>query len=238
VDEYRKREKEAVPWLEFVLEKAVREQGGLDDPKKKALALNAVLPYLAKLPNEVERSEYVSKFARRLEIEDGNLLAELRKAARDRKNQFQKETLTTAANVLPAEKKLLQLILGNADLQDSILPICREDYFAGLAGEKIFSIILEEFRCGRFVSFESLNRRLGSGEEQAFIARLAIDGLPEEPSPETAESFLNALMKERLNARKQRIVEEIAVAAAEGDDGALSRLLLERVAVDKELLGL
>ena len=90
VEEYRKREEEAVPCLEFVLEKAIREQGGIDDPKKKALALDAVLPYLAKLTNEVERSEYVSRFARRLAIEDGNLLAELRKAARDKRTDLRK----------------------------------------------------------------------------------------------------------------------------------------------------
>ena len=238
VEEYRKREKEAVSWLEFVLEKAIREQGGIDDPKKKALALNAVLPYLAKLPNEVERSEYVSRFARRLEIEDGNLLAELRKAARDKKDRFQKETLTLAAALRPAEKKLLQLVLGNVDLQDNILPLCREDDFAGLAGEKIFSIILREFRKGYRVSFEDLARRLEHGEEQSFVARLAIERLPEEPSPEKAEDWLNTLRMIRLTERRRRIVEEIAGAAEQGNDEELSRLLLERVAVDRELLGL
>ncbi|MCL2878172.1 MAG: DNA primase [Acidobacteria bacterium] len=238
VEEYRRREKEAVPWLEFVLNNAVREQGGLDDPKKKALVLNAVLPYLARLPNEVERSEYVSLLARRLEIEDRNLLAELRKAARDKKDRFQRETLTAAAALRPAEKKLLQLILINADLQDEILPLCDEDDFAGLAGEKIFSIILDEFRRGCRVTFEGLNRRLESGEDQSFIARLMMEEPPEEPSPEAAVSYLNALRIIRLTARKQRIVDDIVGVAEQGNNEALSRLLLERVAVDRELIGL
>ncbi|MDR0310990.1 MAG: DNA primase [Acidobacteriota bacterium] len=234
VDEYREREKEAVPWLEFVLEKAIREQGGFDDPKKKALALNAVLPYLAKLPNEVERSEYVSRLAWRLKIEDGNLLAELRKAARDKKDRFQKETLTQPAAFRQVEKKLLQLILGNAELQDRILPLCSEDDFAGLAGEKIFSIILDEFRRGRRVSFEGLNRRLESGEDQSFVAQLAVERLPEEPSLEKAENWLNTLWLERLEARKKRIREEIAYAAELGDEDKLSRLYFEKKAMDNE----
>jgi len=238
VEEYRKREQEAVPWLEFVLEKAIREQGGFDDPKKKALALNAVLPYLAKLPNEVERSEYVSLLARRLKIEDGNLLAELRKTARDKKDRFQKETVAAADALLPAEKKLLQLVLLNADLQDGILPLCNEDDFAGLAGEKIFSIILDEYRRGRRVSFEGLNRRLDSVEAQSFITRLAMEESPEEPLQETAESYLNALRKERLEARKKRIREAIADAEEQRDYDARDRLCFEAVAVDRELLGL
>jgi DNA primase len=235
VEEYRKREEEAVPWLEFVLEKAIREHGGLDDPKKKALALNAVLPYLAKLPNEVERSEYVSLFARRLKIEDGNLLAELRKAARDKKDRFHKETLTAAAALLPAEKRLLHLIMENTDLQDGILPLCEDDDFAGLAGEKIFSIIFDEFRRGRRVSFESLSRRLDNDEEQSFLARLAMDEPPEEPSAETAESCLNALRIERFEARKKLIRGEIADAEAQGDCETRDRLYFEVMAVDKEL---
>ena len=235
VEEYRRREKEAVTWLEFVLEKAIREQGGFDDPKKKVYALNAALPYLAKLPNPVERSEYVSLFARRLEIEDGTLLDELRKAARDRKDRFRKETSTAVATLRPAEKKLLQLILGNASLQDGILPLCHDDDFTGLAGEKIFSIILEEFRRGRRVSFEQLGHRFESDEEQSFIMRLAAEELPEEPSPEVAESFLNALRKERLTVRKLRICEEIARAAEQGDYETHDRLCFEVVSVDNEL---
>ena len=197
-----------------------------------------MLPYLAKLPNEVERSEYVSLFARRLEIEDGNLLAELRKAARDKKDRFQKEIITAATALRPAEKKLLQLILGNTDLQDGILPLCDEDDFAGLAGEKIFTIILDEFRRGRLASFEDISRRLDSGDEQSLIARLAAEELPEEPSTETAESFLNALRKERLTARKQRIIEEIAGAEAQGNYETRDRLLPEWIAVDRELIRL
>ena len=238
VEEYRKREKEAVPWLEFVLEKAILEQGSLNDPKKKALALNVVLPYLAKLPNEVERSEYVSLFARRLEIEDMNLLAELRKAARDKKDRFQKETLTTASNVRLAEKKLLQLILGNADLHDDILPLCDEDDFKGLAGEKLFFIILEEFRCGRRVSIEGLNRRLENDEDQALVSQLAIEKLPEEPSLEKAEDWLNTLRMERLEARKKRIREEIATADERKDYETCDRLCVDVIAIDKKLLGL
>ena len=235
VEEYRKREEEAVPWLEFVLGKAVRELGGFDDPKKKAQALSAVLPYLAKLTNEVERSEYVALLARRLEIEDGNLLTELRKAARDRKDRFQKETLTAAAVLLPAEKKLLQLILGNADLQDGVLPLCNEDDFTGLAGEKIFSIILDEFRRGRLVSFEDMIRRLEYGEEQSFVARLALEELPEKPLQETAEIWLNTLRIERLEARKKRVREEIADADTNGNYETRDRLYVESIAIDSEL---
>jgi len=169
------------------------------------------------------------------ELLDNSLLAELRKAAREKKDRFQKETITIAAALRPAEKKLLQSILESAGLQDNILPICEEDDFTGLAGEKIFSIILDEFRRGRRVTFEGLSRRLESGEDQSFIARLAVEKLPEEPLPEKAENWLNTLRMERLEARKKRIRDEIAIAEERKNDEARDRLYFESVAIDREL---
>ncbi len=60
----------------------------LDNPRSKIQVLNAVLPYLAKLPNAVERSDYVFRFARKLHIEDQQLLAEVKRAAQQRRTRL------------------------------------------------------------------------------------------------------------------------------------------------------
>ena len=137
-EEYQKRAQESVPYLEFVLETAIQSQGTLDDPKKKVQAMNVVLPYLAKLPSAVERSDYVFQFARRLGIEDQQLLAETRRAAQQKKVRLSEESVTSALSMKFAEKRLLQLLLGRADLQQEVLPLCSRQDFEGLAAEKIF----------------------------------------------------------------------------------------------------
>ncbi len=65
-DEYRRRLQESVYYLDFVLDSALEEQKDPGNPKSKIQVMNAVLPYLAKIPHAVERSEYVFRCARRL----------------------------------------------------------------------------------------------------------------------------------------------------------------------------
>jgi DNA primase len=86
--EYVNRLRHSATYLEFVLESAIQSQGSLNDPKSKIQVLNAVLPYLARIPNAVERSDYVFRFARRLQIEDQQLLAEVKRAAQQKKTRL------------------------------------------------------------------------------------------------------------------------------------------------------
>ncbi len=86
---------ESAPYLDFVLETAMQSQGSLGDPRNKIQVLNAVLPYLAKVPNAVERSDYVFRFARKLQIEDQQLLAEVKRAAQQKKTRLRDAPLAS-----------------------------------------------------------------------------------------------------------------------------------------------
>ncbi len=238
-EEYRRRAQNSIPYLEFILDNAIRSEGVLDDPKKKVRIMNAVLPYLAKLPSAVERSDYVFRFARRLGIEDQQLLAETKRAAQQRKSRLSEAFETTSgASMKFAEKRLLQLLLGNAELQRHILPFCSMQDFDGLATERIFSAIMDAFRKNQTVTYADLHRHFAGEREQAYLAQLEIEEVPETFSPDTAESFLNALRTVRLASYKQRILEEIAAAAERKDDQMLNHLIQQRIQVDRELVNL
>lgn len=235
---YRERAEAAVPYLEFVLDAAIRDHGALDDPKNKVQVMNTVLPYLARLPSAVERSDYVFRFARRLGIEDRQLLAETRRAAQQRRGRLDEESMARAQLMKPAEKKLLQLLLGHGQLQERVLPLCRRQDFEGLAGEKIFAVLLDDYGQGRMSSYADLHRRFAGEPEQALLAQLEMEEMPESPSAGTAESYLSALRTMSLTTYKQQIVQKIAEAAGRNDEETITRLLQQRVAVDRELVGL
>jgi DNA primase len=236
--EYQNRAQASVPYLEFVLQAAIQSQGTLDDPKKKVQAMNVVLPYLAKLPSAVERSDYVFQFARKLGIEDQQLLAETRRAAQQKKVRLSEETVASVVSMKFAEKRLLQLLLGNAGLQPEILPLCSRQDFEGLAAERIFSELLDGFDKNQLGSYEGFHRRFAGEAEQGLLAQLEIEEVPESPSRDTAESFLNALRTMRLASYKQKILAEIAEAAERNDDEMLNHLFEQRIRVDRELVSL
>jgi DNA primase len=237
-EEYTRRALTAVPYLDFVLDAAIRTEGSVSDPKKKVQVMNTVLPYLAKLPNAVERSEYVFQFARKLGIEDQQLLAETKRAAQQKRGRLAEESVSSVTAMKGAEKRLLQVLLGNSELQDMILPICSRQDFEGLSTEKIFSILLDDFENHEISTYGNLHRRLVGESEQALLAQLEIEEVPESPTQSMAESYLNALRTMRLAAYKQQIVTKIAEAAALKDDALLNHLLEERVLVDRELVSL
>ncbi len=235
---YRNRVQDSTPYLEFVFEAAVQSQGRLDEPKKKVQVINTILPYLARLPHAIERSDYVFRFARKLEIEDQQLLAEIRRAAQQKKYQLSEEPLASSSAMKFSEKRLLQLLLGNADLQHQILPLCSKQDFEGLAAERIFSLLLDGFHKKQLGDYESFHRYFAGEAEQALLAQLQIEEVPESPSRDTAESFLNALRTMRLASYKQKILAKIAEAAERNDDEMLNRLIDERILVDRELVSL
>ncbi len=237
-EEYRRRAQESISYLEFILESAIRNEGTLDDPKKKVRVMNSVLPYLAKLPSAVERSDYVFRFARRLGIEDQQLLAETKRAAQQKKTQLPESFAASPSSIKFAEKRLLQLLLSHVELQRQILPLCSLQDFEGLAAEKIFSILLDAFGKNRPATYGDLHRCFAGGQEQALLAQLEIEEVPEIPSRDTMESLLNALRIMRLASYKQRILTEIAEAAERKDDERLNHLIERRIQVDRELVSL
>jgi DNA primase len=236
--DYRNRALNAVPYLDFIFDAAIKSQGMLNDPKKKVQVINTVLPYLVKLPSAVERSDYVFQFARRLGIEDQQLLAEAKRSAQQKKLRLAVEPVSSVVSMKLAEKKLLQLLLGHADLQDRILPRCAIQDFEGLAAEKLFSIILDEFEKNRRSTYGSLHRHFAGEPEQALLAQLEIEEVPEDPTQGTAESFLNALRTVRLTTYRQQIQNKIAEASEQNDDEMLDHLIEQRVLVDREMMSL
>jgi len=236
--EYQNRARDSISYLEFLLEAAIQNQGALDNPKKKVQIMNAVLPYLAKLPSAVERSDYVFQFARKLGIEDQQLLAETKRAAQQKRTQLAESSVASVISMKAAEKKLLQMLLGNADLQHEILPLCSKQDFEGLAAEKIFSALLDVHSRGQLNTYEGLHRHFAGEAEQALLAQLEIEEVPESPSRDTAESSLNALRSKRLAAYLQKIQTKIAEAVKQNDDEMLNHLLEQRVRVDRELVSL
>ncbi|MEJ2111690.1 MAG: hypothetical protein P8Z37_17630 [Acidobacteriota bacterium] len=127
--------------------------------------------------------------------------------------------------------------MGNADLQKEIVPLCSGQDFEGLVSEKIFSILLEEFT-GEPITYETLHHRIAGDSEQALLAHLQIEEMPEDATRDTAESFLNALRTLRLASYKKSIQTKIAEAAEKNDDELLNRLIEQRIMVDRELISL
>jgi DNA primase len=241
-EEYGRRLRAAAPYLDFVLETAMHRQGSLDNPRSKIQIINIVLPYLVKLPNPVERSDYVSRIARRLRIEDQQLLAEVKRAAQQKRTRLADAPLATVGTMKFAEKRLLQALLLNPALQSHVLARCELQDFSGLAAEKIFAAIIQGFHAGDTATFEDLRRKFAGESEQAMLVQVQMEESPEDLTLETAGSFCDALRALRLASYKQEILSrveaEINEAAQRKDNKLLNRLMEQKILLSRELISL
>ena len=237
-DQYRSRLREAVPYLDFLLDMAIKGQGSLDNPRSKIQVINSVLPYLAKLPNAVERSDYVFRFARRLSLEDQQLLAEVKRAAQQKKPKILESAIASVETMKFAEKRLLQLLLNRTELQAEIIPLWSTQDFEGLAAAGIYRKMQEDFHKHETTTYETLHRHFAGEREQALVAQLQMEDIPESASKDSAESFLNALRIMRLSSYKNQILSKITEAAQRNDNEMLNQLIEQRVLVDRELVSL
>jgi hypothetical protein len=87
-------------------------------------------------------------------------------------------------------------------------------------------------------SFESLHRHFAGEAEQAILAQLHMEDVPERICREIAESFLGALRSIKLESKKQEILSKISQAVEQKDDQMLNRLIAERVQIDRALVSL
>src|SRR5467141_3596969 len=84
-DEYLKLLKEAPPYVDYLISRA--RQMDLTTGEGKLRALNFLLPYIQKIPNRILRSEWATRIAQQLRLDEPVLRAALSKAAAERRSE-------------------------------------------------------------------------------------------------------------------------------------------------------
>ncbi|MBI4484132.1 MAG: DNA primase [Acidobacteria bacterium] len=238
IGKYREELRNSVPYLDFVLEKAIRAERTPASPRAKVNVLNAVLPYLSKLENRVERAEYVTRLSRKLEIEDQLVLAEVRKAVAARKTNISADRLLTDIDVKPAERHLIKILLEDQDIRLKTLPLLSDMSFEGLRTRAIFCGIMDLYNAGKGVDYFRLKEILGDSEEGLLLERILLQEGAISISPELAGSCVRALRKIQLENASNRVQEKIRLAEASRDEISLVQLLEEKRDLNRQLLEL
>jgi len=224
--------KNAPTYLDYLTERAAKTHD-VRTPEGKVAAVNAVLPYLIKVPNPMLRSELAARLAERLRVDERLLRDELRRAAGEKRGEV-KVSEGLAADASLAVKQLLRACLESEDLADALLPeIIASGAVEGLVGDNVF----KRLQAARQRS-ETLNLAESEGLLTAQEQRLAYDALfwPGDPaSLEQAQGYLRALKLQRLQRERDKLLREIEAAVQAKDSTRLTELQRDKLNLDKEL---
>src|SRR5256714_12071304 len=145
VEDYNKRRGRAVPHMQFVLEEAARERS-LRNPAQKAAAVEEVLPFVRAVRNPIQRREYFDMALDALRVEEAGLRQELWKTVGARatsstsSSEDVRKRIIRAETATPtvAEQRLLELLVHDEELRQSLLPRIEESVYEELPTAAVF----------------------------------------------------------------------------------------------------
>jgi DNA primase len=224
--------KSAPSYLDYLTERAARNHD-IRSPEGKVAAVNAILPYLIKVPNPMLRAELAGRLAERLRVDERLLRDELRRAAGEKRGEV-RVVEEVAADANHAVKQLLRACLESDEVAEALLPEVIESGAAGgLLGDKVFKLLWESRQRHERLNIAQSEGILSPQEKRLALDALFWPGAP--PSLEQAQGHLRKLKIERLERERDKLKREIEAAAQSQDSNRLRELQGAKLELDKEL---
>ena len=231
---YRKLLAQAPPYLDYLISRA--RQMDRSTAAGKLASINYLMPHLQRIPNRLLRSEWATRIASELRVDEPVLRESLRRAAAERRSEVKPQPELLSSGVRPAERRLMQMLFeAEGHLPDG------QEFRERLAREMISNALHRGLDTERI--FEALITRVGERPDAAKLAtaleerdrRTLFEVLFEsyaEGTWEEAESCLAVLRNLSLQQELAELQKKIEAKAAPTE---LTRLLARRLELQKLL---
>ena len=239
-ESYNNLRGQAYPFLQFVLEDAVRERN-LSLPKAKAEAIEEILPVLSAVKNPIQKRDSFDQAMNFLRVDDTILRRDLWKNLK-LGARFEKETVkqqvarATQAKMTVAEQQLLELLIYDAELRKEILPQIDEHDIEALATASVFRALFVINQNGLEVTNKNLLELVEDDELASdFVPVLLMSEPAREPDEAIdevlieAENCLAALRTMALSRRILEISQELMFAEQNQDIELRDALVNEQI---------
>jgi DNA primase len=223
---YRKLLESAPAYLDYLIGRA--RQLGVANAEQKLRAMNFLMPFVQRIPNALLRSEWASRIAQQLRVDEPVLREALKRAAADRRSEVKTQPLLAGKAARPAERRLVQMLMEKNDFRERLgQEIRAHQLHVGLETERILTVLLDEAP-GAPPEATSLGPKLEEYDRRLLFEIAFESGA--ETSWDEAESCLEVLRRRKSEeelASVQRQIEACAGSGA-GGNGEELRVLQER----------
>jgi len=206
-DAYMKLLKESPPYVDYLIARA--RQMDMTTAEGKLRAVNFLLPYVQKIPNRILRSEWATRIAQQLRLDEPVLRAALSKAAAERRSEVKTKPELVGRAAKPVERRLIRMLAEGEGFRGELAQQLQQgQLYLGLETEKIFVALISSGLSGQAVQATEIAAALEERDR-----RLLYEILFEETSEltwEEAQSCVDALrhrQAEKQLADVQRSIE-------------------------------
>jgi DNA primase len=218
---YKKLLDAAPEYVDYLIARA--RQMDLSSGEGKLRAVNFLMPYLQRIPNRLLRSEWATRIAQQLRIEEPVLRESLRKAAAERRSEVKTKPELVARSGKPAERRLVQMLIEADGFREKLAAeIRRGELHKGLETERILEVLLNACTGGARPDTAELAKTLSEGDRR-LLFEISFEPVSE-PAWEEAESCLGVLRRRQVESELVAVQKQIEASPA----GEPLRALLAR----------
>ena len=206
-EEYLKLLKEAPSYVDYLIARA--RQMDLTTGEGKLRAVNFLLPYVQKIPNRILRSEWATRIAQQLRLDEPVLRAALSKAASERRSEVKTQPELVGRAAKPVERRLIRMLAEAEGFRHELAQrLQNARLYHGLETEKIFAALVIASLAGQPLEAAEVAAVLEERDRRLLFEILFEE--TNEPTWEEAISCIEALQNrqaERELAEVQRSIE-------------------------------
>jgi len=206
-EEYLKLLKEAPPYVDYLIARA--RQMDLTTGEGKLRAVNFLLPYVQKIPNRILRSEWATRIAQQLRLDEPVLRAALSKAASERRSEVKTQPELIARAAKPVERRLIRMLAEAEGYRHELAQrLQNARLYHGLETERIFAALVVASLAGQPLQATEVAAVLEERDRRLLFEILFEE--TNEPTWEEALSCIEALQNRQAEqelAEVQRSIE-------------------------------
>jgi DNA primase len=227
VDAYRNLLAQSPPYLDYLIARA--RQMDRTTAAGKVTALNFLMPYVQRLPNRLLRSEWATRIASELRVDEPVLREALRRAAAERRSEVKPNASLLGPAVKPAERQIIRMLVEADGFREKLASeLAHDSLHRGLECERLLDLLIA--KVGEHPDPATLGAALEE-RERRLLFEVLFEPVPE-PTWDDAENCLNVL--------RNRLVEEELAALqkkieAKPSTDELRGLLTRRLELQKQL---
>src|SRR4030088_2270003 len=206
-DAYIKLIKESPPYVDYLIARA--RQMDMSTAEGKLRAVNFLLPYVQKIPNRILRSEWATRIAQQLRLDEPGLRAALSNAASERRSEVKTQPELVGRPAKPVERRLIRMLAEAEGFRHELAQqLQNARLYHGLETEKIFAALVIASLAGQPLQAAEMAAALEERDRRLLFEILFEE--TNEPTWGEAISCIEALQNrqaERELAEVQRSIE-------------------------------
>jgi DNA primase len=207
-----------VSLMDFALEQYLADpEAGLIDGKRRII--QSFLPAIQKIPSPIERSHYLKLLAEGLQVNEQDLLEELKALKRYNRNQIEEAAAKRSGGLPKEEEILIHLMLHHRLSSSQLLTAVQPDDFSDSRSRQLVRILLEsDEKSGSVKLHDVVQLKTMDAELTSLLTALSIKE-PEkeyEDIDQTVTDCLRRVKLKKLKTNMKNLETQIRQAEKEG----------------------